>query len=149
MGRGYSYNCEKCNYEYDVCVGWGMLFDYTYNKIVHEIKNGVYGDDWKDIFSSQDDLVVNATKYLYTCSCGNCSVEPSLSLYASKDSNKPAPIYVMEYYLQCDYYCIGHYTHICKKCGSEMHKTDSTYKTILQCPKCEHINQPSGFVDWD
>ena len=149
MGRGYCFDCTKCHYEYDVCAGMGMLFSYKYKQIANEIKNGVYGNDLKDIFFSRDDIVINIRKYLYTCQCSNWSVEPSLSLYAPKNSDKPIETYVTEYDLKTDYYCIKHYPHICKKCGSEMHKTDSTYKTTLPCPKCRNINQPSGIVNGD
>ena len=149
MGRGYGYHCTKCNYEYDVCVGLGMLFSYKYNNIVNEIKDGIYGNELKDIFSNRNDIVINIRKYLYTCSCGNWSVEPSLSLYAPKNSDKPIETFVTEYELKSDYYCIKNYTHICKKCGSDMHKTDSTYETMLSCPKCGNINQPSSIINWD
>ena len=103
MGRGYCFECKKCHYEYDVCVGFGMLFSYTYKQIVNEIKNGVYGNEWKDIFLSRNDIAVNAEKYLYTCQCGNWSVKPSLSLYAPKNSDKP----IESYDLKLDYYCTG------------------------------------------
>lgn len=97
MGIGYGFVCQKCNYEYNVCVGYGMFFSYTYKHIINEIKSGSYGDDWKDIFSKQDNIVVNIEKYFYTCPCGNWSVEPSLSLYVPKDFYKPTEKYVMEY----------------------------------------------------
>ncbi|MCM1313800.1 MAG: hypothetical protein NC040_02415 [Muribaculaceae bacterium] len=149
MGHGYCFDCKKCHYEYDVCVGSCMLFSYTYKQIVNEIKNGVHGNNWKYVFSSRNDMVVNATKYLYICQCGNWSVEPSLSLYAPKNSNKLTKTYVMEYDLKSDYYCIINYIHICKKCGAEMYKTDITHKTLLPCPKCNNINQTSGIINWD
>lgn len=149
MGCGYGFECQKCHYEYDVRTGTGMFFSYTYNKIVSEIKNGIYGNDWKNILLSRDDIIVNITRYLYICPCGNWSVEPALSLYIPKDFYKPTGKYVTEYELKNNYNCKMRYIHKCKKCNSEMTETTATISMHLPCPECNTLNPASSFINWD
>lgn len=160
MGSGHGYICSKCGNEYEVLLGVGMR---TYETTIDKIKNGVYGNEWKDIFSSQEYMAVDAEKNLYTCKCGNWTVEHSLSLYAPKEPDKIPDKqygiktvkewgyvpYVMKYDLDNDYYCIKHYIHRCQKCGSEMQKTDTKTIHSLPCPECGNINSISSFVNWD
>lgn len=157
MRHGYIFECSKCHIEYDTPVGVGMMFRHVYRQIVDEIKSGTYGNEWKDIFSSQKYTAVDAENNLYTCKCGNWTVEPSLSLYAPKEPDKIdsslkeygyVPC-VMKYDLDDDYYCIGHYIHRCQKCNSEMQETDIKTITSLPCPECGNINSVSGFERWD
>ena len=146
MGLVYEFRCKKCKHQYNILLGYGKLYSYSYKQTVENIKNGIYGDKWKNIFLSRDNLVVDIKQCLYTCQCGNWSLERALNLYSPKNSAKPAPPYVMEDDLKSDYYRIGHYKHICKKCSAEMHKTDNTSEIMLSCPECENINNPSILV---
>ena len=156
MGTGYNFKCKKCHYEYMLFLGIGMRFPSKYRECLNDIKEGKYGEEWKQLALSQEYIAVDASKYLYFCNfCGNWEISYSLSLYKPKDPNSVlnqqfgiktvrewgyVP-YVTPHELEHDYTFIKSYVHKCSKCGKRMHKTDTEQLTSSACPKCGTQNR--------
>ena len=148
MGAGYSYRCSKCGEEYSVHLGAGMLFPSAYERLVNEIKEGVYGEEWKTLFEGNDMTAVDAEISLYYCSeCNSWKNENGLSLYIPKDPESirkryesigeaDGPRYVMRHELQEDYRLLKEYIHTCDKCGGKMHEATQEEIDNLPCPSC-------------
>jgi len=164
MGSGYGFKCKKCGHDYNIHCGIGMMFPKEYQSCIEDVKNGVYGDEWKSIASSEKYFAVDASRNLYVCKkCNNWNVEYSMSIYKPKNSNdimnkrygeknvkewRYVP-YVMQYDLNNDYTFIKSYIHKCGKCGNRMRKVDIDHLSVLSCPKCGTDNNAVDMIRWD
>ena len=164
MGKGYEYNCRKCQHKYSVSLGTGMLFPEAYHSIIYEIADGKYGTEWKAIYDSTPYAAVNAGKEVYICKhCSRWEEGTDISLYAP---NNPDIIsqkrygektvrelgyvpYVTAWDLKKDYHVLKRHYKRCSKCGKRMHKASEEELLNLFCPACGEKNRPTGFVRWD
>ncbi len=164
MGSGFDYKCGKCGKEYSVLLGTGYGFTTEYQRIMKAVKSGKYGEEWKNLVSSQKYVAVDAVKYLYSCrKCGAWKEETGLSLYYPKDEKKLAKIrygektvaerggvpYVTEYDLKTDYQILKKRIHKCKKCGAVTHRMEETELLTLSCPKCGSKPADVARLLWD
>lgn len=164
MGSGYSFVCKKCHHEYSVNLGIGMMFPTVYRACLSDIKEGKYGEEWKELASSEEYVAVDASRCLYICdSCGNWDLTYSLSLYKPKNPesipDKQFGIktvrewgyvpYVTLRELNSNYIFLKSYVHKCDKCGNRMHKADTERLSSLACPKCGTENEVNGIIRWD
>ena len=86
MGYGEEFKCSKCGYEYMYGVGVGFMFPKVYEELLESVKEGDYGEEWKELVLKTDNIAIDAETYLYCCkSCGNWKTEEGLSLYVPKD----------------------------------------------------------------
>ena len=150
MGDGRAYKCSKCRKEYHAF--WGIGYLYSLDKLEKEkkIKEGEYGQEWKDLFQSEDSVEVDIEKYVYLCGkCGSWTVEPDLSLYVPNDSDetitdqqedgtddeswgndRSVPFDLEGYRL------LKERVHKCADCGEAMHVAAKEEIQHLQCPEC-------------
>ncbi len=151
MGSGIGLKCSKCGKEYAAYTGIGFLFPQVYKETLTDVKNGKYGEEWKNLALSEELVAVDAERYLYVCEkCGHWDTEPDLSLYAPNDVEKikqkkygektveqwgEVP-YVMSDGLEEDYHLLKRRDHICEKCGGVMHKATREEEYTLHCPDC-------------
>jgi hypothetical protein len=150
MGTGIGLKCPKCSFKKGYNIGVGFSFPRVYERIVQDIKNYEYGEEWRDFFQSHPGAAINAEKDLYYCRyCNTIAVEYNLDLYNKKDGTEPEKSYVA---LWCDsdkYELVKHYAHHCPNCDGRMRKVSSerALKSI-PCPRCKSILQVEKYC-WD
>ena len=167
MGYGYSLECRKCHSSFSVDLGCGMMFPIVYSRIVEEIKQGKFGDEWKEFFLNQPYMLVDGNNRLYLCEqCGKWSVEPSLSLYAPDDINdiprllQEGNAQSFDIWAYCQsmwefkwlkgYHFVKAYSHKCSICGRRMHKVKELHDEQLCCPDCGSQGEmESSPLFWD
>ena len=164
MGYGYDYKCKTCKKKYSVRLGIGFSFPSVYRRLLSDIKDGKYGDTFKNILESKKYVAVDAEKELYICkNCGKWETNYILNLYIPKNIekllNKQYGIktvrewgyvpYVMEYDLIKNYKLLRRYVHVCSNCGKRTHKANETDLGQLTCPHCSTKNAIESYVDWD
>ena len=164
MGSGFEYKCSKCKKEYGITLGIGMLYPVVYKELVDEIKNGSFGEEWKQLFEETENIAVDAENRVYICpGCGSWIEERGLSLYvpdneyALKDVKKGLPIFYGDDSIPAmmgqkpKYRLIKEYEHKCTKCGSNMREASKEELHLLPCPECgSKPDQDSiSFLNWD
>ena len=164
MGIGLNFKCQKCGKEYRVMRGVGMMFPLTYERTMEAIKEGRYGEQWKQIVTETSYAAVNAEKEVYLCSsCGSWRTERNLSLYRPNDPEqirtKQYGIKTVEEWgdvpyvdrddLKRDYKLIKAFPHKCGKCGKRMRKAKEAEIKKLPCPRCGTVNSSNGILLWD
>ncbi len=163
MGMGRSFTCRKCGKEYDVFWGIGFRFPLIYEELLEDIKNGKYGQEWKDLVLRGEHVAVDAEDCVYLCKkCGHWDAEPNLSLYAPNDpeaimkkeaaEEEKVSSYVMSYELKKDYHLLKRRLHKCPECGGLMHRATDSEISRLRCPDCGGIpeeNYNHGMILWD
>ena len=88
MGSGIVLRCDNCNKEFTFDLGIGFMFPMVFEELAAAIRNGDYGDEWKEIIESGSYIVPNAEKYLFYCEkCGNWEIAMDASLYEPKDAD--------------------------------------------------------------
>ena len=163
MGR--SFTCSKCGKDYDVFWGIGFRFPQAYKELLEDIKDGKYGQEWKDLVLRGEHVAVDAEDDVYLCrKCGHWVAEPNLSLYVPNDpeakmkkdetKEEEAPSYVTSYELKEDYHLLKRRLHRCTECGGIMHRATAAEISRLRCPYCggvpeENDNQNQGMILWD
>ena len=170
MGRGIGFKCSKCGHKYSYGTGVGFLFPMVYEELLASVKEGKYGDNWKELALKTENVAIDAEIYLYCCkSCGNWKTEEGLSLYAPKDPEEikrkeqeekepwcvgfdfKEASYVTDYELKKFYVVLKKYIHKCPKCGKPMHKATRKEAFNLPCPKCGSAPQSDylRIINWD
>ncbi len=155
MGDGRIFRCEKCNGEFAVATGSGMAFPGEYEEIVKKIKKGKYGEEYKELMLSRNDIVVNLDRCLYVCDkCKNWYVNNCFDFYVPKDkeiSKKVAEknFYLAPWEISEDYELILKTIHICDKCDGKMRKVDTNEEYSLNCLECNSVMKNSGCIYWD
>ncbi len=163
MGTGYTYRCNRCNYELSVCCGIGFDFPRLYMQTVQEIRQGKYGQKWKELFENTPGAAIDAERELYvSSSCGNCKEDLNLAIYKQKKSDVPGGDkedfstevsefdygYVMRMDLKEHYTIVKSYAHKCPECGKRMHKYRVSDQ--LKCPECKEGQlEMEGILMWD
>ena len=144
MGAGMKLECPECGYEECVPLGIGMGFPGEYRRTVKRIREGKYGEEWKNLLESVPGAAINAEEELYVCSsCGHFQMEEVLSVYQPKEeqssldssADKDQKInYVLPEELPGRYKLVKAYVHRCKKCGKRMKRYAEGDQ--LKCPEC-------------
>lgn len=155
MGYGIQFECEKCGKAYRIKLGVGMGFPNVYRRTIEDVKEGVYGEQWKKIATETAYAAVDATKEIYICSsCGHWKEELNLSLYRPNDPEKIRTKqygiknveewgyvpYVMYSDLKYNYKLIKVFSHKCDRCGKRMRRAKKAELHNLPCPYCETVN---------
>lgn len=164
MGYGLGFKCSKCQKDYDVFLGIGMMFPKVYKELVEKIRSGKYGSEWKTLIDSEDNVVVDAEKTVFCCpECAAWRAEPNLSLYvavnedAIKEAKSGYPYMhkmspIAEFMMtKPEYKLLKQYDHKCKKCKIVMHEASDDELRSLPCPKCGAApdEEHSSCFNWD
>ena len=152
MSEGYVFECGACGKMFGVFPGAGVSFPTVYEKLISDIKAGVYGSEWQRIPESEPFTAVDAETYLFKCaSCGHWEAGPGLSLYAPnnlktfiqnrygqktvQDMRSVTAVRTKE--LQSNFHVIKRALHPCPVCGKRMRKAEKREEfLVLPCPKC-------------
>ena len=117
MGAGYEVECLNCNYKSIFFLGSGMILPRIYEDVITNVKNGEYGDEWKEYIASIPGAVVSVEKELYQCGiCNALLSEYNLALYKSKNGTPPEHGYWAPW-CDHDYTFVKSYRHKCPKCS--------------------------------
>ncbi len=163
MGNGYIYKCSCCGYEHEVFLGCGMLFPQVFKKVNKDVKEGKYGQEWKELASSKELAAADAYKYLFVCdNCKNWKEDYGLSLYAP---NNPEAIKKKKYGIKTveewgevpyvttweDYHLLKEFAHKCDKCSCNMRQASESEVFSQPCPRCGGSVDPDciSIVMWD
>lgn len=163
MGYGYYYKCRKCRHKYEVHLGAGMMFPRVYRRLLQDIAEGKYGEEWKALVRETPYAAVDADKVVYICSCGYWEMGEDITLFVP---NEPESIpgrqfgvktvaelgyvpYVAPQELREEYHILKRYYHQCSKCGKRMRKASDGELLHLSCPVCGADNKSKGNLDWD
>lgn len=150
MGAGVAVKCKKCKFKATYHLGVGMMFPRVYERVVSEVKDGRYGEEWKQFFDDNTGAAIMCEQRLYQCpSCNNLIQNYDLSLYNHKNGEPPEHNYWAHW---CDfdheYELVKNYIHNCPKCGNEMHEWKYSEKDIA-CPKCGEALKVDTGIMWD
>ena len=165
MGDGRDYKCSKCGKEYHTFWGIGYLYPVVKHDEEQKIKKGKYGQEWKELFQSNELIKVDVENHVYLCGkCGYWTVEPGLSLYVPKDgdetitdqkedeadegswgNDRSAPFDLEGYHL------LKERVHKCTNCRETMHVATKEEIPHLRCPECggKPENGASRMILWD
>lgn len=150
MGRVYLVKCDHCGYQQQFNLGVGMAFPYTYDKIVKTIKNGEYGDEFKEFFDNHKGAVVDVQTELYRCSeCNRLDQDYNLSLYVHKEDKEPEYGIWYSWSDKEDYIFVKSFSHICSECGKRMHIVRESELHKLICPECGESLAVRNDIMWD
>lgn len=148
MGTGYEYFCEKCQKDFPVFLGRGMAYPSVYEELLADIKSGEYSEEMKTAALSNRDVVVDAERHLYVCSCGCWENTEGLSLFVPKDEVHIKNPYDLPHIMKSHYIKVFDYIHKCPECGKQMNEAD--YQPIdLRCPECKTLCSYRGEICWD
>lgn len=138
MGYGFEVKCKKCKFKQMYLLGVGMMFPEVYRRIVESVRNGEYGEEWKECFKKNTGAVIRAEQRLYQCSyCNNIEQDYDLSLYLNKNETAPEHGYwLYDGDFNHEYKFVKSYVHKCSKCSKRMHVVKNYENTTLPCPKC-------------
>ncbi len=142
------FRCKECKYVFDAYFGTdNRKLPLLYQEIVKEIRKGVYGEEWKQLFKSRPGIAVNTGHDLFVCRvCRYFEERMDLSLYEpmlfpgdpeaeQKLKTAKGKKYVLpDPDLEQGYRRIRIYEHTCPKCRNKMNRYAEGYK--LRCPKC-------------
>ena len=133
------YICRKCRYVFPSVTGVGYLFVDQGNKLVEAIKEGEYGEKWKDFLLSHPEGTVNCRSELLICKdCGAPKNDFNLTLYlpkrAVKEDELNGPQFVMEKGKGDSVYAM--FPHTCDVCGGECVISKVIPSIPMKCPKC-------------
>lgn len=165
MGWGYNYICRKCQHEYWVHLGVGMMYPKVYQETLADISEGKYGPELQEIYHNTPYAAVDAEHVVYICDgCGFWESGTDVTLYAPNEperiSQKRYGIktvaewgyvpYVTSRELKTEYHIVKRHYHRCGKCGKRMHKATSDELKNLPCPECGAANRAeNSLVLWD
>ncbi len=155
MGAGRFFRCPNCGDGCVLATGVGEMYGEEYKGVVKDIKDGVYGEDFKNLMLSRNDVIVDLEKNLYICDkCGEWTVNYCFDFYVPKTkeeseraSKKGFCVYPHE--LKENYECILKVEHTCEKCKSGMRKVAPNEEVSLKCEMCGTVMLQNSSIDWD
>ena len=155
MGDGRYLRCSNCNNGSILALGVGMAFPEEYKDTLKDIKDGVYGEEYKKMMLSRKDIAVDLENNLYLCEkCGEWEVNYCFDFYVPKNNGESVikeKSCVYPYELKEGYERIFKAVHICNNCKSEMRKVEPNENVFLKCPICNSNMNRSDSIDvnWD
>lgn len=153
MGSGFTFKCGKCDYKFEAMLGIGMLFPIEYRNTIKEIKEGVYGEEYKQFFEDHPNAAVNCEMESAVCTkCNKLQSVRNMTLYLPQDEDDDPEEYLMAEELEDNYIKCKEYEHKCPDCSSPMKIIDLLEEAslgTLKCPECGGELMLSGDLNWD
>ena len=158
MGKGLSWICPNCGYEFSAVLGLGFRYPRVCHQLIQKARAGAYGAEWQDLVETYPGTFLDGDRVLLRCeNCGSYDNEALLTAYIPKDAElqaKPIPekqwIVVPE---KEGYELYGAYEHRCKDCGGKMRafsEQDILGKKVDEiCPHCKTALKLKDFYCWD
>ena len=139
MALERDYICKKCRYVFPSLTGVGYFFIHQGNSVVEAVKEGKYGEKWKDFLLSHPEGTVNCKSELLICKdCGAPKNDFNLTLYLPKrDVNEDdlrIDQFVSEKRSGDSVYAT--FPHTCDVCGGECVISKVIPSIPMKCPKC-------------
>ena len=129
MGAGFSFMCEKCDYNLKFYQGVGFLYPMEAEKILTQMRQGKFGKRFMEAVSKAASPSVEFSRELYKCkNCGELREDLKIDL---QDGDE----------------VILSKRHLCGKCRKEMSLVKS-YRG-LKCPKCKSKLVEGLMLLWD
>ena len=153
MSKGYNFKCKKCGEEYSVFTGIGTLMPMGYRRTLDEIRQGVWGEEYRQAFADNPLMAVDVEEEVYICgTCGRWKNEKNMDHYAPDHPEEKAvgeqASYVMPAELYEDYHLVKRKVHFCD-CGKRMRRATDSEARNLPCPHCGEANTAQTPVLWD
>ncbi len=162
MGKDCRCECPKCGFTFTRAEGVGMLFPLVYAETIQKAKSGELGKDMQNFFEEHDDGAIDASYVTICCdNCGDIARAQDLTMFVPANENVKRTAHgrwsvamsfddvdhVSKWDLKKDYREYAKYTHVCKKCGGNMHIAPR--EETLMCPKCKIPLEATGYLAWD
>ena len=155
MSTSYSCKCKKCGEVYYVFTGIGTLMPMGYRRTLDEIRQGVWGEEYKQTLADNPLMAVDVEEEVYICgTCGRWKNEKNMNLYAPNHpeektvAEKGCEPFVMRADLLENYRLVKRRVHYCD-CGKRMRRATDSEARNLPCPHCGEVNTAKTPVLWD
>ncbi|MCQ2449075.1 MAG: hypothetical protein MJ132_02645 [Clostridia bacterium] len=113
-----TYKCKECGTGYSTVTGIGARHSEIQNRMLADVRDGKYGEEWQKKSLEEDFSYVDASQGVYVCpNCKRWVNEYDVSLLY-EDGRRESLVRTCE-------------------CGAQMQRTDSIY---LECPDCKTKN---------
>ena len=131
MGFGSNFLCKKCGETYSYQIGIGFLYYEVKERLLEEIKDGKYGDEYKKALDENPKADIDGHRIIFKCpQCSYWEDNYDLTLTVNGKT-------------------IKRYNYTCPKCNIAMEVFNrNNYKT-LPCPICGEKNDRSMDYMWD
>ena len=148
MFRGELLFCESCGKNHYITIGGGLYIEGFSDNLTRKMKNGAYGEEYKELVNSKPFVFVDGIRKVYYCdNCENWTIEETLDLYSSNATY----ITIFSLYSNPEKFTLmKEFKHICKKCNHTMRKLDDDEDDKLKCLNCHSDLVSKGHgIDWD
>jgi hypothetical protein len=157
MGKGLSWICPNCGYEFSAVLGLGFRYPRVCHQLVQKARAGAYGAEWQDLVETYPGTFLDGDRVLLRCeNCGSYDNEALLTAYIPKDAElqaKPIPEKQWTVPEKEGYELYGVYEHRCKDCGGKMRvfleQELFEKKDDEICPRCKTALKLKDFYWWD
>lgn len=165
MGIGITLECKKCGFRLTALLGIGLSYPTICDKILKEMKEGVYGEKIKEAANTISHAAVHQEASLFVCDyCGNLTVDDVIDLCEPVDNAKkcrgrfraridyPDDIsYVMSPCIGDTYRVVHSVEHKCAKCNNQLRVVQETKGSLdtLKCPRCREKLNAKESCYWD
>ena len=169
MGSGYVIKCKECGFSYDVSIGIGFLYSDVCDKILEDMKNGKFGEDFKESANTITNPAIHQSDELFVCdNCGFWRASEIIDLCSPietkkkkkclfwikdilNDEPKEITSYVMTAQIGRTHQIVRSVEHKCDCCRTNMHPIEESNirRFNLRCPKCHEQLLISFPYDWD
>ena len=158
MGKGLSWICPNCGYEFSAVLGLGFRYPRVCHQLVQKARAGAYGAEWQDLVETYPGTFLDGDRVLLRCeNCGSYDNEALLTAYIPKDAELQAkPIPEKQWIVAPEkegYELYGVYEHRCKDCGGKMRafSMQDVLKNKVDkiCPRCKTALKLNEFYCWD
>ena len=152
MGTGLNFkcNCKNRPEGRNFYLGVGMHYPHACAETMQEMRDGGYGDEWRQVVTEYPDGAVDCERQIYLCDkCGHFEVDEVRDYYIPTESNNHNGCCVWDAKSD-EYQLIRRFSHICPKCQSEMRIANPEADTLV-CPDCHSplMLNPFGMIMWD
>ena len=164
MGNGIKLECKKCGFDITASLGIGFLYPIVCEKTLQRIKDGEFGDEFKDLANNTPNAAVHQEESLFVCDkCGDIVVDDVIDLcvpikgvrcgqkFCSCIDYPDNITYVMRSDIGDTYKVVCSVEHKCSKCNDSIRVIKQTPKVLksLKCPKCKELLSISQAYLWD
>lgn len=157
MGKGLSWICPNCGYEFSAELGVGFRYPWVCHQLIQKARAGAYGAEWQDLVETYPGTFLDGHLVLLRCeNCGSFDNEALLTAYIPKDAElqaKPIPEKQWTVPEKEGYELYGVYEHRCKDCGGKMRALSEQEiwenKGEKICPRCKTALKRNDVYRWD
>lgn len=165
MGSGIKLECKKCGFELSASLGIGFLYPNVCEEILQKMKEGVFGEEFKEDATTIPNVAIHQETSLFVCDhCGDLVVDDVIDLCALIEGKKkrdgkfcsamdyPADIsYVMTVDIGDTYRIVRSVEHKCEKCNNPLRVVKQIKRSLgaLKCPKCKEKLSVGDAYCWD